>query len=253
MSNSGYLVLQGSDDYISTSYTGVSGNASRTVCAWVYWNSTKNSCILDYGDSGISHFRFIIINSSNKLRVASHVGLIDSVDIIPTNIWTFVAVAFDTSDDTAYLYIDAGVANNSGALSALASDGSSDPVVMGVSTVLSSDFEGNFSDVMFFDEYLTQSDIQEIYDLGRNPNNNQVSDLSTYDNLISWWPFTVDASDKKGLNHGVIQGDAYVHIESPLPEIGVLSKMFDTDAASMTNMQLNLDNWYVFGEIKEQL
>lgn len=216
MSARGKLVLDGTGDYVSTDYAGIAGNASRTVCAWVKWNYAAGGCIFDYGESGVSHFRMILLSASKKLRFANEVANLDSASTLADVTWYFVAIVYNTSDDTAYLYINAGAADASSVIAAI-NTGVDDDVRIGITTAGSNDIQGEISDVMVFNDDLSQAEIQAIYDLGRNPDHGQVAGLAAYGDLISWWPFTINADDEKGSNHGTLQADAYVDTEANVP------------------------------------
>ncbi|SFT47545.1 Por secretion system C-terminal sorting domain-containing protein [Lishizhenia tianjinensis] len=104
--------FDGVDDYVQTSYAGISGDGARTIEAWI--NTTDDATqsggqqvIVDYGNTGTGErFTFNILqNNSIRLEVAGN-GVVGSTAVNDGN-WHHVAVTYDPADnDTVRLYID---------------------------------------------------------------------------------------------------------------------------------------------------
>jgi len=113
------LHFDGSNDYVQTTFTGVTGTANRTFEAWVYITSTPsgNSCILDYGTNSVGNRNTFFINSNRALGYISggtNANITSSTNVVPLNTWTHVAFVLDNG--TGYLYVD-GVQRGTGNLS----------------------------------------------------------------------------------------------------------------------------------------
>lgn len=103
--------FDGIDDYVQTTYLGVTGNADRTFEAWIKIDSNApatNLCILDYGTDAAGKRNTFMVTGTRKLTFLSGGtgGNLssDSANIIPENQWTHVAFAL--GNDTGYLYVN---------------------------------------------------------------------------------------------------------------------------------------------------
>ena len=62
------LDFDGANDYVNTTYSGISGNNDRTVEAWVKTSATGVNFITEWGVQQINQ-RFTVTVTSSKLRV----------------------------------------------------------------------------------------------------------------------------------------------------------------------------------------
>ncbi|SFT47391.1 Por secretion system C-terminal sorting domain-containing protein [Lishizhenia tianjinensis] len=109
--NDAAMNFDGVDDYVQTTYGGISGDAARTIEAWIKTTvdatTTNQQVIVDYGNTGNGQrFTFNVLqNNSIRLEVAGN-GVVGSTAVNDGN-WHHVAVTYDPADnDTVRLYID---------------------------------------------------------------------------------------------------------------------------------------------------
>jgi len=220
MSARGKLVLDGTDDFVSTGHAGIGGAGARTVCAWVKTAEGVGGYFFSYGENAtLKNYRMTVSPADNFVKVASKTHILAGDSIIGDGTWHFVASSYDGTN--LRIFADNGVGGSEieqeNASTPVLDTGIVVDVVIGATEIHTAEFTGNLSDVMFFDDDLSLAELQEIYDLGRNPDHGQVAGLSTYTELVSWWPFTINADDEKGGNDGTFEGNAYVDIEANVP------------------------------------
>ncbi len=117
------LNFDGVDDYISSSFTGISGTSARTVEAWVRTtantvpaNGGKQKVILDWGAASPLGSRFtfnVLFNGAIRVEVGGN-GLSGNIDVTDGQ-WHHVAAVYDPSSSAnpIKLYVD-GVLDVSG-------------------------------------------------------------------------------------------------------------------------------------------
>lgn len=101
--------FDGTNDYIETTTTGVTGNGARTVEAWINVpnsNSTTQHTIVDWGGfTAGSRFTTNILNQ--KLRLEVNGAGLNATTLLNDDLWHHVAVTYDPLDnDTVRLYVD---------------------------------------------------------------------------------------------------------------------------------------------------
>ncbi|WP_417588758.1 LamG-like jellyroll fold domain-containing protein [Owenweeksia hongkongensis] len=116
------LNFDGVDDYISSSFSGISGTSARTVEAWVRTtantvpaNGGKQKVILDWGAASPLGSRFtfnVLFNGAIRVEVGGN-GLSGNIDVTDGQ-WHHVAAVYDpSSTNPLKLYVD-GVLDVSG-------------------------------------------------------------------------------------------------------------------------------------------
>ena len=113
------LDFDGSNDYVQTTYSGVTGTTDRTFEAWVYVSSglSGNNCILDYGTNAVGSRNTFSVGPSYKLVYISggtNANISSSNNVVTPGQWTHVA--FVLSNGTGYFYAN-GVQVGTGNLS----------------------------------------------------------------------------------------------------------------------------------------
>ncbi|MEO9952999.1 LamG-like jellyroll fold domain-containing protein [Nonlabens sp.] len=104
------LSFDATDDYIQTTYTGVTGSANRTFEAWIYISPSapsSNLTILDYGVNAAGSRNTFMINGNRGLSFFSggtNANLSSSTGVVPVGQWTHVAFVLNNS--TGFLYVD---------------------------------------------------------------------------------------------------------------------------------------------------
>ena len=112
------LAFDGTDDYIQTSYTGITGNMNRTIEAWIKTSTnTSQEIIVEMGTMPLGT-RFTLNVRNSFLRIEIGGGGIDSSIPVDDNQWHHVAVTYENGAANEFqLYID-GVPDNKGNITA---------------------------------------------------------------------------------------------------------------------------------------
>lgn len=103
------MQFDGSNDFIQTTTTGVSGNQARTVEAWVNIpssNTTSQHTIVDWGGlTAGSRFTTNILNQ--KLRLEINGAGVNGTTLLNDGLWHHIATTYDPADnDTVRIYVD---------------------------------------------------------------------------------------------------------------------------------------------------
>jgi hypothetical protein len=115
------LSFDGTNDFVQTTYPGITGSSDRTIEAWVYVDDnapSSNLCILDYGLNAVGSRNTFSVSGSRGLTYISggtNTNISSSTtNIIPNGQWVHVAFVLDNG--TGYLYKN-GVQVGTGSLS----------------------------------------------------------------------------------------------------------------------------------------
>ncbi|WP_405378561.1 LamG-like jellyroll fold domain-containing protein [Nonlabens sp. Asnod3-A02] len=104
------LSFDATDDYVQTTYAGVTGSANRTFESWIYISPSApstNLTILDYGVNAAGARNTFMVNGNRGLSFFSggtNANLSSSTGVVPVGQWTHVAFVLNNS--TGFLYID---------------------------------------------------------------------------------------------------------------------------------------------------
>ena len=205
----GSLVLDGDGDYVTTPYAGIAANGARTTLCWVK-TSTAATRILTYG-SAAAYWR-LNVSGGGVARIATEDASINAATSIIDNAWHLVAATYAGGAANLEIWVDTGAAEASAAVNL--STGSDEDVVIGTDFPAADYFNGQISDVMFFNDDLNQAEIEEIHALGQNPTVAEMQGTDAYGDLVSWWRFVADATDAEGGNDGTFVDNAYVNATS---------------------------------------
>ncbi len=162
------LHLDGADDYVQTTWSGISGNSARTVEAWVKTTAdavSNQQVILDYGTAATGgRFTFNIL-WANAIRLEAHGnGLSGSIPVNDGN-WHHVAAVYDpTATNKVSLYVD-GVLDIAGNLTVNVNTGTTVPLRIGRRVDNAKKFEGSIDEVRVWNVARTQSQIQATKDI----------------------------------------------------------------------------------------
>lgn len=153
--------FDGTNDYIQTSYRGVTAGNDRTFEAWILIDTgapTSNLCILDYGSNNAYSRNTFMVNGSRRLAFFSgNANLSAPANAIPVNTWTHVA--FVLSSGTGYLYIN-GVQVGTGSLAGVYSPLVGENVKIGQRVAGGNlPFNGNIDEVRIWDVARTAAQI----------------------------------------------------------------------------------------------
>lgn len=156
------LNFDGSNDFVGTSYAGISGNGARTVEAMI---RTSNSIsgqkvIVDWGSMAPgTRFTFNVLqNASIRIEVGGS-GMAAST-AVNDGMWHHVAVTYDPtlSSDMFKLYIDGSQAA-AGNLNTPVNTSSVTPVLIGCRNDSINYFPGDIDEVRIWDRALTATEI----------------------------------------------------------------------------------------------
>ncbi|MCP4598504.1 LamG-like jellyroll fold domain-containing protein [Neptuniibacter sp.] len=128
--------------------------------------------------------------------------------------YTFVAMTWNSAGNVIlYVGDPGGGAADTTAIGSAATFGAPDDAAIGGRPIaVDQQFSGNMSDVMLWNQDLSSAELEEVFDEGRNPTAAEVALWTPVvaSELISWWPFTIDATDTEGINDGTFAGSARV-------------------------------------------
>lgn len=159
------LEFDGVDDFVQTSFSGISGSGSRTVEAWIKTTVTSignQQVIVDWGTFGTSTRFTMNLLQNNSLRVEVSGGSVQGTTAINDGEWHHVAVTYDASaSPNTTLYID-GEVENSGSMTV--NTGSSEDVMIGRRTNDGfnnfKSFTGSIDEVRIWDFARSQTEIE---------------------------------------------------------------------------------------------
>ena len=157
MSQNAGINFDGVDDYIQTTYSGISGSSARTVEAWIRTtanadpnNSGVQQIITDWGTFATGQrFTFCIL-WGDAIRVEVGGSGFGGTTAINDGLWHHVAVVYDpTTTVNYYLYVD-GVLENSSNLATTINTGTANDLMIGRRVDGSRYFDGDIDEVRVF-------------------------------------------------------------------------------------------------------
>ena len=104
------LNFDGANDYVQTTYGGITGSADRSFEAWVYVNPSApatNLCVLDYGVNAVGSRNTFFVSGSRGLSFISggtNANIGSSANAVPVGQWAHVAFVLDNG--TGFLYVN---------------------------------------------------------------------------------------------------------------------------------------------------
>lgn len=162
------LNFDGTDDYVQTSYSGISGSSARTVEAWVRTsancdpnNGGKQVVICDYGTASTgARFTFNIL-FNNAIRIEIQGSGLNGTKAINDGKWHHVAAVFDPSSSSApYRLLVDGVLDVAGTISTSISTGTTNKFMIGKRVDNINYFNGDIDEVRFYNISRTDSAIK---------------------------------------------------------------------------------------------
>ncbi len=206
------LDFDGVDDYVETSYAGISGNNARTIEAWIKAPTiTGQAVITDWGTIGTgTRFTFALINGF--LRVEVQGSGKSGTTLIGDNNWHHVAVSYDNllSTNKYSMYID-GNLEMSFDLATSVNTGSTVNLLIGSRVDGAKKFKGTIDEVRVWDHRrtLTQLNADTIGELCGTKtglvayhklNHGNASSTNTND--------TISSDNSGSSNDGILKGFA---------------------------------------------
>ena len=153
------LDFDGANDYVNTTYSGISGNNDRTVEAWVKTSATGVNFITEWGVQQINQ-RFTVTVTSSKLRVEFAGGGLSGSTDVNDGLWHHLAATHSsTSSPSTKLYIDG---NLEATASFTINTSSSGNVLVGKSAYWSErEFDGSIDEVRIWSVARTATQIAD--------------------------------------------------------------------------------------------
>jgi hypothetical protein len=200
---------------------------SRSISAWVYIRNTGGTRLIAgkaggtqlYSADGILYF--VVYSGVTPYPVISTVPL-------PGNSWHHVAGVFDGSAGESRIYIDGDLNNTATSIPGLP-ETYVEPYEIGGFSAFADNLEGLIDEVTIFNQALTGTDVQNIYNAGSagmcRPCTAQPS------NLVAWWGGDNNALDIIGTNNGTLMGNAAY---GP----GMVGRAFSFDGAESSYVEI---------------
>ncbi|MEN8810174.1 MAG: LamG domain-containing protein, partial [Flavobacteriales bacterium] len=211
------LNFDGTNDYVQTTYSGISGNAARSIEAWIKTTGNfvpgasggQQGVIADYGTAGSNGTRFTFcVLWANAIRIeVQGNGLSGTIPVNDGN-WHHVAVVYNPTASNKYsLYVDS-VLDVSGNLTVATNTGTTTNLRIGQRIDNINNFPGEIDEVRFFNYARTASEIA-------TERNSEY--CSTPTGLVAYYKFnegtaggtntgTTTAIDYAGINNGTLTG-----------------------------------------------
>ncbi|WP_435522854.1 LamG domain-containing protein [Chryseobacterium indoltheticum] len=163
------LNFDGTDDYIQTTYSGVLGNAPRTVEAWIKLPTTTSgeNLVTAWGSDNVNGGRFTVrinnVSGLYKPRIENKGGGINGTVTLSDGNWHHIAVTYDNSLSTNKykLYVD-GNQIHKVTLVLLTNTVSLTNMIIGrrINPSFGGFFNGSIDEVRVWDKALTLTEIQ---------------------------------------------------------------------------------------------
>lgn len=161
------LTMDGSNDYVTTSYAPQSGNVVRTIEAWIKTTANcvpsaggRQQIIADFGSFTTGgRFTFnVLFNNAIRLEVGGN-GVNGTIPVNDGN-WHHVVVVYDPSNSTGTvtLYVDGNI-DVQGTPTVSVNTGTSTNFTIGRRVDGVNNFTGSIDEVRFWNIALTQNDI----------------------------------------------------------------------------------------------
>ena len=153
------LDFDGNNDYVNTTYSGISGNNDRTVEVWVKTSATGVNFITEWGVQQINQ-RFTVTVTSSKLRVEFAGSWLLGSTNVNDGLWHHLAATHSsTSSPSTKLYIDG---NLEATASFTINTSSSGNVLVGKSAYWSErEFDGSIDEVRIWSVARTVAQIAD--------------------------------------------------------------------------------------------
>lgn len=159
------LNFDGTDDYVSTNYTGISGTGARTVEAWIKvpaTNTVAQKVIVDWGAITPNGSRFTLNLLNNMLRLEVGGSGLNGTTLLNDNSWHHVAATYNpTATNKVVIYLD-GAQQIAGNLTLSTTSGT---VKIGTRVDNINNFNGTIDEVRIWDVARTQAEISASKDI----------------------------------------------------------------------------------------
>ena len=169
------VIFNGSDGYVSV--PDISAPQSITISAWIKWSGAtdEKQVICSGGYDGSTTELELLINTDEswswKTYDGSNHGIV-SKGSVPSSRWLFVTAVYNNNVGIYRLFVDGVLRHTSSDSTGPANTENSAKWAIGASSqpTIQKYFEGEIDEVRIYSEALTQQQIWNLYNIGRNAN-----------------------------------------------------------------------------------
>jgi hypothetical protein len=156
------LTFDGINDYVQTTYSGISGTNPRTVEAWINTSfKSTQEVIVCWGAMSPNGRRFTMNLINGRLRIEVGGNGYTSTTLVSDNKWHHVAVTFNNNATTKYnLYVDGNFEANVN-LTVAANTANSSNVKIGIRTDNVNAMDGHIDEVRIWNTVLDSVTIRK--------------------------------------------------------------------------------------------
>jgi len=235
--------FDGTDEFIDTTF--VPNYDVFTISAWINVNTGGNRIIFD-GRDNVNDGMLFFIGSDEKISLRVNSVQVNAPSTIIPNVWHHVVGTSDGS--TGKLYLNGVEIKKREALGTTISNITSDAMIgaRNPSTPVSY-FNGEISEIAFYNKSLSASEVKTIYN-GREPYNHKEG--VCYNNLVAWYRMGDGALDRFGITgstsyqNGVITDVVNAKLGNNLVTNGDFSSWTSDTPDSWTLYSVSTDNTY---------
>ncbi len=152
-----------SDNYIATSWKGITEDKSRSFEAWVK-TSSSNKVIAEWGTGGNGKRWKVMVNNNGELRIAVNGGTRIGTSKINDGTWHHIAVVLEKDNNTnvndVKLYVDGELENNSSTSGRPINTSDAGVVSIGAANNGGSILKGEIDEVRIWSKALNKNQIQ---------------------------------------------------------------------------------------------
>ena len=165
-SDGGSLVFDGSNDYVSSFSSQISGSGSKTINIWFKSLTTTRQGLCGTRPSTAGQSGWALTHNANAPGVITYyhtgVGGIISGAVISTNVWYCLALTYDVSSGVASLYLNGNQTVSPTSIGPITSS-SFNGVIGAEYPAPTYPLNGNISQVTIYNRVLSSSEIQQNY------------------------------------------------------------------------------------------
>jgi len=164
--NQGSIVFDGTNDYVGSFPTQISGVGSKTICAFIYPTTTSRAGICGTRSVNGDGWVFTINRTTSGNLSYFHTGTATEIQVaagIVTNTWTQVCVTYSTTSTTIILYKNGYQVGTSFTTAVPPVSSAFNGVIGDEEYTFSVPFKGNMSSVQIYNRALTAVEILQNY------------------------------------------------------------------------------------------
>ena len=164
--NLGSIVFDGTNDYVGSFPTQISGVGSKTICAFIYPTTTSRAGICGTRSVNGDGWVFTINRTTSGNLSYFHTNTVTEIQVaagIVTNTWTQVCVTYSTTSTTIILYKNGYQVGTSFTTAVPPASSAFNGVIGDEEYTFGVPFKGNMSSVQIYNRALTAVEILQNY------------------------------------------------------------------------------------------